>query len=77
VLLDSTEKVGKGFTGSNRRGKVLLHEIGHAVGLGHVSATNQRMNHIIDQTSTSNWGAGDLRGLNRLGIAGGCVTDRG
>jgi hypothetical protein len=77
VLLDSTETVGSGFTGTNRRGKLLMHEIGHAVGLGHVAATSQRMNHVIDRTSTSNWGAGDLRGMNRLGIAGGCVIDRG
>ena len=77
VLLDSTEAVGKGFAGTNRRGRLLMHEIGHAVGLGHVAATNQRMNHIISRTSTSNWGAGDLRGMSRLGLAGGCVTDRG
>jgi hypothetical protein len=77
VLLDSTEAVGKGFSGTNRRGKLLLHEIGHAVGLGHVAATTQRMNPMIDRTSTSNWGAGDLNALNRLGLAGGCVTDRG
>ena len=77
VLLDSTEAVGKGFTGAQRRGKLLLHEIGHSVGLGHVAAKTQRMNPMIDRTSTSRWGAGDLRGMNRLGLAGGCVTDRG
>ena len=77
VLLDSTEALGKGFTGTNRRGRLLLHEIGHAVGLGHVAATSQRMNPIITKTSSAQWGAGDLRGMNRVGLGGGCVTDQG
>lgn len=77
VLIDSTEALGSGFNGANRRGRLLLHEIGHAMGLGHVAASTQRMNHLVNKTSTSRWGAGDLRGLNRLGLAGGCLTDRG
>jgi hypothetical protein len=77
VLLDSTEKVGSGFGVGNLRGKVLLHELGHAVGLGHVTSTTQRMNAVMDPSTTSRWGKGDLTGLRTLGLAGGCVADRG
>jgi hypothetical protein len=74
VLLDSTEKMGSGFARGKLRGKVLQHEISHAVGLGHVGSSSQRMKHQITAGSTSNWGAGDLAGMRRIGLAQGCVT---
>jgi hypothetical protein len=74
VLLDSTEKMGHGFGPGNLRGKVLEHEIGHAVGLGHVASSSQRMKHVIKAGSTPNWGAGDLTGMRKIGLAQGCVT---
>lgn len=74
VLLDSTEKLGHGFAAGNLRGKVLQHEIGHAIGLGHVESPSQRMKHIVTAGSSANWGAGDLVGMRQVGLAQGCVT---
>ena len=76
VLIDSTERLGRGFGKGDLRGKVILHEIGHAIGLGHVSSTAQRMKHVITRGSTSAWGAGDLTGMRRVGLLRGCVVTR-
>ena len=74
VLLDSTEKMGHGFAPGNLRGKVLQHEIGHAVGLGHSGSSSQRMKHLITANSTSRWAAGDLTGMRMIGLAQGCIS---
>jgi hypothetical protein len=74
VLLDSSAKMARGFAPGDLQGKVLQHEIGHAVGLGHVRSSSQRMKHLISARSTPNWGAGDLAGMRKVGLAQGCVT---
>jgi hypothetical protein len=60
---------------SRMRVRVLMHEIGAVLGLGPVTARYQRMNEAVYPVDTTNWGAGDLAGLNRLGLVEGCVTD--
>jgi hypothetical protein len=50
---------------------LLLHEIGHLVGLAHVDAPTQVMNEG-GEDGTFEYGAGDLRGLRALG-SGACV----
>lgn len=50
---------------------LLLHELGHLVGLDHVDAPTQVMNEGSDD-ETFEFGAGDLRGLRALGT-GACV----
>jgi hypothetical protein len=50
---------------------VLMHELAHLVGLGHVSDTQQLMAPAI--SPITDYGAGDLAGLARLGQLSGCA----
>ncbi|HEY0518760.1 MAG TPA: matrixin family metalloprotease [Ilumatobacteraceae bacterium] len=53
-------------------GPVLMHELGHAVGLGHVSDPTQLMNDTASPGGPKTYAAGDLTGLWRVGPAAGC-----
>jgi hypothetical protein len=59
-----------GFLGANAEGPVLLHELGHAVGLAHTPGAPEVMN-PIDQGYPL-YQLGDLNGLWHLGASGGC-----
>jgi hypothetical protein len=52
---------------------VVLHELGHLVGLGHVTSASQLMYPQI-QPGVTDFGAGDLTGLAALG-RGACLPD--
>jgi hypothetical protein len=55
-------------------GKLLLHELGHVMGLGHVSDTKEVM-YPYPGLGPGTYGAGDLAGLARLGkTGGGCLS---
>lgn len=65
-----------GFGPGITQGRVILHELGHVAGLGHVSGTAQLMYpDLAEHTSeTADFGIGDLAGLRLLGDDAGCVA---
>lgn len=48
-------------------GSVMLHELAHAVGLGHVNDPGEVMNPVHQPDRPAAWGDGDLAGLAHLG----------
>lgn len=60
--------------GPNSRYTYALHELGHAVGLSHVSSSYNLMNAVIP-TAMRDLGAGDGAGLRRVGATAGCLHD--
>ncbi|MDP3712323.1 MAG: matrixin family metalloprotease [Mycobacteriales bacterium] len=76
VLLDRVDlaKKPRGFGTGNTQGAVYLHELGHAVGLGHARALPQVMYGRGSASAVATWQRGDLAGLARLGRKAGCLT---
>lgn len=73
AVLDSTRRLAAGF-GSHRsttRGLLLMHELGHALGLDHVDDRRQVM-HPVLVPRPAQYAGGDLRGLAAVGAARGC-----
>jgi hypothetical protein len=62
-----------GFGGGLTTGDMLLHEIGHVLGLGHTADRAQVMYPDILTRSTAAYGPGDLSGFARLGTSSGCI----
>ncbi|MCU1675227.1 MAG: hypothetical protein JWN77_3340 [Frankiales bacterium] len=71
VVLDASRPLPGGFGPGATEGEVLLHELAHAVGLGHVQDPTQVM-YSTTTNSESEYGAGDRAGLAALGRAAGC-----
>ncbi len=70
---DLTNGFGSGFTW----GEVLMHELGHVIGLSHVDSTKQLMYPSITR-GLARFGAGDLNGFRKVGDTVGCpVLDNG
>jgi hypothetical protein len=69
----SSRAYSPGFGPGESRGVLLMHELGHAVGLGHADNQRDVMFPIITSASHAVWGAGDLVGLARVGASGGCI----
>lgn len=74
ISLDSTAKLRPGFKAGStgRTGTLLVHEIGHVVGLDHVSDERQLMSPRLTRL-VGHPGRGDLRGMNAVGADSGCA----
>ncbi len=73
VTLRPSLAVTAGFGPGPSEGNVLLHELGHLVGLAHVGDPLQLMYPASGPTQPDGYGPGDLAGLYQLGAAGGCL----
>ena len=71
VVLDADHRLASGFGPGTTDGEVLLHELTHAVGLGHVQDPTQVM-YPHTTHSESAFGAGDRAGLAAVGAPAGC-----
>jgi len=79
VVLDGSQ-IGTfkaGFGSGSTRGALLLHEIGHSLGLLHVGSTSQVMYPTVLPRSYAGYATGDRNGLRHLGTASGCVNAPG
>jgi hypothetical protein len=79
VLLNARMKFPAGFQAigpSGSRGRELMHELGHVVGLDHPSIRGRKqiMYHELTRRP-AHWGRGDLAGLRIVGASGGCLVD--
>ena len=61
-----------GFGAGVTRGELLLHEMGHVMGLGHSSLTSQIMYPVLQNHPVTTYGTYDLAGLRKVGRAAGC-----
>ena len=74
VVLNASmrDKLDNGFGKGATWGEVIIHELGHVMGLAHAGARKQIMYYAMRPRDAS-WGAGDLGGFRRLGDVRGCV----
>ena len=72
VVIDSTLKIKGGFSYGISRGDILLHELGHVMGLAHYSSTTEMMNPVMTR-GIARYGKGDLAGLEQRGAELGCL----
>lgn len=76
VLVDptTTTSYAGGFGPGTTIGALLLHELGHAVGLAHVADQTQLMYPTLTSKTVARYSAGDLAGLTRVGRSAGCIA---
>jgi len=73
VNVGTTAAVQPGFGAGTTMGELLMHELGHVVGLGHTQDSNQIMYPVLEPRSAAVYGSGDVTGLVRVGRSEGCL----
>jgi hypothetical protein len=74
IVVDADANSGLGFGDFYAHGAVLLHELGHIMGLDHVRDPDQLMySGRFPNFGLNHFGPGDLEGLRRVGIDAGCL----
>lgn len=63
-----------GFGSGQTEGELLLHELGHAMGLNHVQDPSQIMYPSMQYRKVAAYGTGDRAGLALLGAKQGCIA---
>lgn len=66
VSLDRATRVARGFGPGVRSGTLLMHELGHAMNLGHVSDPAEVMYGTVTSASRGDYQSGDVAGLRAL-----------
>jgi hypothetical protein len=62
-----------GGEGANRQ-NLMMHELGHAVGLQHVLNLHDQMFPALNSHDPNGYGPGDRAGLGKVGAKAGCIT---
>ena len=71
-----TKPLPNGFGEGITWGRVMLHELSHVFGLGHVESTSNLMHEELTEHTlrTAEFGIGDLQAYRIIGREGGCVA---
>lgn len=81
VVIDTPQTLSYtrgGFGTGLRRTNLLFHELGHVVGLQHVSDTRQQMYPVLTTRAPYAYAStGDVVGLKRVGRGAGCINTSG
>jgi hypothetical protein len=72
VAINADDPNGPGFGWLGAQGPVVLHELGHVMGLDHVKVNGELMEG--SGGGVTDFGPGDLEGLRILGRSSGCLT---
>jgi len=76
VLNSAFNRLDPGFGTGATMGRLVMHELGHVVGLGHAVTGSQVMFPTLREGYPGAWGAGDRAGLAGLGAEQGCILPR-
>jgi hypothetical protein len=72
VAINVADPNPPGFDSPGAQGPVVLHELAHVLGLGHIKARGELME--PSGGGVTGFGPGDLEGLRELGRSAGCLT---